>query len=202
MVGEEITRSKVETEADLIRQAREGDEGAFTALMKQYQSMVLNFAHKVCRDQSKAEETFQDTFINVYQKLSQFDGRSKFSTWLYSIVTNNCLMKRRRRKIDEKMQAYDEFPVGKEGVEPAFQVADPGHGPMQTLMNKELQDHLDRAILRLPMEYRVVFILRDLEENSNEETAAILGISEEATKSRLRRARAFLRQQLNEYVTA
>ena len=109
-------------------------------------------------------------------------------------------MKRRRRKIDEKMQAYDEFPVEKEGGEPALQVADPDRGPMETLINKELQDHLDRAILRLPMEYRVVFILRDLEGNSNEETAAILGISQEATKSRLRRARSFLRLQLHDYL--
>lgn len=199
-MGEVLIAGQELAESELIRQAREGDERAFTALMNQHQSLVLNFAHKVCRDRSKAEETFQDTFINVYQKLSQFDGRSKFSTWLYSIVTNSCLMKRRRRKIDEKMQTYDEFPVEKEGGEPALQVADPDRGPMETLINKELQDHLDRAILRLPMEYRVVFILRDLEGNSNEETAAILGISQEATKSRLRRARAFLRQQLHDYL--
>lgn len=186
---------------DLIEQARGGDERAFTALMKQYQSIVLNFAHKVCRDTTKAEETFQDTFINVYQKLDQFDGRSKFSTWLYSIVTNNCLMKRRRRKIDEKMQAYDEFPGDGHESESALQVADSAPGPIQTLINRELQDHLDRAILRLPMEYRVVFILKDLQGNSNEETAEILGISVEAAKSRLRRARAFLREQLKEYLS-
>lgn len=199
------TRESLETQhAELIRKAQAGDERAFTALMKNHSSLVLNFAHKVCRDRSKAEETLQDTFINVYQKLSQFDGRSKFSTWLYSIVTNNCLMKRRRRKIDEMMEVYDELPGGGDNGESEtvpVAIVDWENTPTRKLLNSELREHLDGAILKLPIEYRLVFVLRDLEEKSNEETAAILNISVEATKSRLRRARAFLRQQLASYVS-
>ncbi|HAL56660.1 MAG TPA: RNA polymerase subunit sigma-70 [Bacteroidetes bacterium] len=189
-------------ELDLVKQAQEGDEQAFAALLKEHQSMVMNFAHNVCRDRTKAEETLQDTFINVYQKLSQFDGRSKFSTWLYSIVTNNCLMKRRRRKLDTMMEEYDEVPDRNEGVskQTSAWLADWEDTPSRKVLNKELGEHLDKAILKLPLDYRLVFVLRDLEEKSNEETAAILKISVEATKSRLRRARAFLRKQLLPYV--
>ncbi len=193
---------RIETDdGELIRRAQQGDEQAFTLLMKHYQSKVLNFAHKVCRDRTKAEETLQDTFINVYQKLSQFDGRAKFSTWLYSIVTNNCLMKRRRRKLEEVTQEFDELPKSEEGEAGVHQIPDPEPGPIRMVIEAELREHLDKAILKLPLDYRIVFVLRDLEEKTNEETAAILGISVEATKSRLRRARAFLREQLLDYVS-
>jgi RNA polymerase sigma-70 factor (ECF subfamily) len=188
-------------EAELIEKARNGNERAFSALVKRYQSVVYNYAHKVCRDRTKAEETLQDTFINVYQKLDQFDGRSKFSTWLYSIVTNNCLMKRRRRKIDSLMEIYDEIPSLDGGGIPAAHNVSAGSTPATELLDGELRKHLDEAILKLPMEYRVVFVLRDLEGKSTEETAQILKLTAEATKSRLRRARAFLRQQLVPYLS-
>lgn len=194
-------RSHQTPEEELIARARGGDEASFEMLIRQHQGIVFNFAMKVCRDRQKAGETLQDTFINVYQKLSQFDGRSKFSTWLYSIVTNNCLMKRRRRKVDDLMEAYDELPSSNGGSE-KHGIAGNWHStPAQDLIRDELKEHLDQAILKLPMEYRVVFILRDIEEKSTDEVASILNISMEATKSRLRRARAFLRQQLLPYVS-
>ena len=188
-------------EEELIALALDGDEAAFTSLVRQYQGTVFNFAMKVCRDRQNAGETLQDTFINVYQKLSQFDGRSKFSTWLYSIVTNNCLMKNRRRKVDDLMEAYDELP-SPNGNSEKHGIAVNWHStPAQDLIRDELKEQLDQAILKLPMEYRVVFVLRDIEEKSTDEVASILNISVEATKSRLRRARAFLRQQLLPYVS-
>lgn len=187
----------------LISRSREGDEGAFTALMKKYQNVVYNFARKVCRDPVKAGEAFQDTFISVYQKLPQFDGRSRFSTWLYTIVTNHCLMKRRRRKVDELMEPYDEVPVHSHEEPPAgSRLPLNWHDtPVQTLLTGELGSVLDDAIRKLPIEYRVVFILRDVEQKSNEETAEIVGITVEATKSRIRRARAFLRKKLLPYIS-
>ncbi|HET9135839.1 MAG TPA: sigma-70 family RNA polymerase sigma factor, partial [Candidatus Kapabacteria bacterium] len=80
---------------ELIARAKAGDEKAFRDLIRQYQDMVYRFAFSVCRNPDMAADTLQDTLVNVYRKLDTFDGRSKFSTWLYSIVTNNCLMKRR-----------------------------------------------------------------------------------------------------------
>ena len=80
----------------LIEKAKGGDSQAFSELVKRYESVVCGFSFKVCHNKEKVVETLQDTFINVYKKLDQFNGKSKFSTWHYPIVTNNCLMKRRR----------------------------------------------------------------------------------------------------------
>mgnify|MGYP001576607407 FL=1 len=173
---------------------------AFAALVRRYEDTVYKFSYKVCRDKEKADETLQDTFINVYRKLDTFDQKSKFSTWLYSIVTNNCLMKRRKRKLDDLLESLDAPPTNEDGTF-VEHVARWDETPADVMMKKEFQGLLDKAILKLPVDYRVVFVLRDLEGKSNEETAGILKISLEATKSRLRRARAFLRMQLSSYMS-
>lgn len=193
------TRGK-QTDEDLIRDARGGDRAAFTTLVRRYEDTVYGFAFKVCRDREKAAEALQDTFISVYRKLASFDGKSKFSTWLYTIVTNNCRISRRRRKIDEILESLDD--PGSTGSDvhphPALRVDET---PSDVLLTRELRGLLDTAIRRLPVDYRVVFVLRDLEGTSTEETASILGLSVEAVKSRLRRARAFLRKELRPYVS-
>ncbi len=186
-----------ETELELIQKAGMGDERAFTELVRLYEDMIYSFSYKVCRNKEKAEQTLQDTFINVYKNISSFRGDSKFSTWLYSIVTNNCMMKHRKRKLDDLWISYDEPPA--EGVEPKdFAAWDPS--PAELLMDKELQEKMDAAILKLPQDYRVVFVLRDIEGRSAEETSKILKLSVPAVKSRLRRARFFLRDELNKYL--
>ena len=184
----------------MVKQAVAGNTAAFSTLVRRYEDTVFRFSFKVCRDKAKADETLQDTFINMYHSLGTFDGRSKLSTWLYRIVTNNCLMKRRRRKIDELLESYDEPPVTDEGTL-AHHVPRWDETPADVLMNNELKELMDKAIQKLPKDYRVVFVLRDVEGQSNEETAKIVGISVEATKSRLRRARAFLRDQLDPYMS-
>jgi len=195
------------SDQDIIKRAQKGDERAFTELVKRYESLVYSFAFKVCRDQDKAAETWQDTFVNVYRKLHQFDGRSKFTTWLYSIVTNNCRMKRRQRKLDQASVSIDtpdhlhdhasgddEGPVVQ--TTPSWRET-----PLDEVMDKELRTVLDRAIEKLPYDYRVVFVLRDVEGLSAEEAGKILKLSVPAVKSRLRRARVFLRERLNPYMT-
>jgi RNA polymerase sigma-70 factor (ECF subfamily) len=194
-------RQEQKTDQQLIEAARRGDKRAFAALVRRYEEMIYKFSYKVCRDRQRAEEALQDTFINMYRNLDSFDGRSKLSTWLYRIVTNNCLMKARRRKLDALLESYDNPPIDADGT-PAHNVPRWDETPADVLMKRELREVLDKAILKLPVDYRVVFILRDVEGNSNEETAKILGISVEATKSRLRRARAFLRDQLSPYMTS
>ncbi|MFH0990069.1 MAG: sigma-70 family RNA polymerase sigma factor [bacterium] len=193
-------------ELDLIRKAQQGDDHAFTQLVKRYENLVYSFAFKMCRNKEKAEETWQDTFVNVYRKLGQFDGKSKFSTWMYSIVTNNCLMKQRIRKLDQASvsidlpdSSHDDSGLGEKeaGVIVAWRET-----PLDSVMDKELKLLLDEAIRQLPPDYRVVFILRDIEGQSAEETAKILKLSVPAVKSRLRRARVFLRDRLNGYMTS
>lgn len=183
----------------LIRKAKAGDSHAFTELVKRYEQTIYGFSFKVCRDKTKAEETLQDTFINVYHKLDQFNGESKFSTWLYSIVTNNCLMSRRKRKIDEEMVYLDEPRMGEGDDLDTLTIRSWTDTPAEALMNRELRNHLDEAIQKLPLDYRIVFILRDIENKGAEETAKILNLSIPAVKSRLRRARVFLRERLNDY---
>ena len=194
-------------ELALIRKAQSGDTRAFTRLVHQNEELVYSFAFKVCRDKDKAEETWQDTFVNVYRKLHQFDGKSKFTTWLYSIVANNCKMKRRRTKLDMASIRMDD-PIGThshddpdEHHSPAQTITAWRETPLDSVMDKELKSKLDAAIQKLPYDYRVVFILRDVEGQSAEETAKILKLSVPAVKSRLRRGRVFLREQLNEYMT-
>lgn len=194
---------KDSSDADLIRLARGGNKAAFSALLKRYEQTVYRFAYKLCRDREKAQEVFQDTFINVYRKLSTFTGRSQLSTWLYTIVANNCLMKQRKRRMQEledPLEVLDEPPTTHHQPA-ASQIAPWVSTPADVLLSKELKGHLDAAINKLPEGYRAVFILRDLEERSTEETAEILKISIEATKSRLRRARAFLRNSLAPFMT-
>jgi RNA polymerase sigma-70 factor (ECF subfamily) len=143
--------------------------------------------------------------VNVYRKLDQFNGKAKFSTWLYQIVTNNCLMNKRRSKLDKFSVSVESPESGAEdsGLRgdrerlqtlPSLQQT-----PQDEMVNKELRGKLDTAILKLPMEHRIVFILRDAEGRSAEEVAKILKLSVPAVKSRLRRARVFLRKQLQEY---
>ena len=196
----------IDNEPELVRRAQKGDKRAFSLLVKQYESTVYGFAFKVCRNEDKAAETLQDTFVNVYRKLDQFNGKAKFSTWLYQIVTNNCLMKRRRSKLDESSVSIDSPENGAEDSEregegaPLHALASLKHTPQDEMVNKELREILDNAILKLPMEQRIVFVLRDVEGRSSEETAKILKLSAPAVKSRLRRARVFLRGQLQEYM--
>ncbi len=172
--------------------------------MKRYEETVFRFSLKLCRDKDRAEEALQDTFINVYRKLGSFDGKAKFSTWLYTIVANNCLMKRRKRKLqglEEPLELLDNPATSRDGKF-AHQVIRWEDSPADILLGKELRRLLDDAIMKLPEIYRAVFILRDVEGKSNEETAKVLNISQEAAKSRLRRARAFLREQLDPYMTS
>ncbi|HVN49648.1 MAG TPA: sigma-70 family RNA polymerase sigma factor [Bacteroidota bacterium] len=193
-------------EVELIHKAQQGDQRAFTELVKKYESTIYSFAFKVCRDEEKASETMQDTFINVFRKLKQYKGDAQFSTWLYQIVTNNCLMKRRKNKLDRHSVSLG-LPDDSSSDSQSEEILQPIHTiplqitPQDEVVNNELRERLDQAILKLPMEQRIVFILRDVEGRSSEETAKILKISVAAAKSRLRRARMVLQEQLREYVT-
>jgi RNA polymerase sigma-70 factor (ECF subfamily) len=196
----------IDNESELVHKAQKGDQRAFSLLVKKYESTVYSFAYKVCRNEEKAAETLQETFVNVYRKLDQFNGKAKFSTWLYQIVTNNCLMKRRKSRLDRSSVSIESPDSASEDSElqgdgaPLQTLVSFTKTPQDEVVNKELREHLDKAILKLPMEQRIVFILRDVEGRSSEEAAKILKVSVPAVKSRLRRARVFLRRQLQEYM--
>jgi RNA polymerase sigma-70 factor (ECF subfamily) len=180
-------------ETELIDKAKAGDKKALAELVKKYEQTVYNFSFKICRDPEKAENIMQETFLSMIRSLYQFDGNSKLSTWLYRIVANHCLMAARKQRSDQFVSIENEDSLYNER-----DIADWNSVPFKTVENKELRDILDSSIQKLSPEYRLVFLLRDVEGLSTEETAKITELSASAVKSRLHRARAFLRKEINE----
>jgi len=178
-------------EAQLISSAQDGDKKALAELVKKYEKTVYNFSFKICRNPEKAENTMQETFMSMVKSLGQFDGKSKLSTWLYRIVTNHCLMELRKKKRNFVSIDDDEADV----PEGAF-IPDWNSIPSNIFENTELKNILDEAINKLSPEYRIVFVLRDVNGVSTEETGKITGLSVPAVKSRLHRARSFLRNEI------
>lgn len=177
----------------LIQQAKEGNKKALANLIKNYEQTVYNFSFKICRDKEKAENIMQETFYSMVKSLYQFDGNSKLSTWLYRIVSNHCLMAARKLKNQKFVSLQNE-----EGLYDERYIADWETLPYKNTENVELRKILDDAIVKLSPEYRMIFLLRDVEGLSTEETAQATDLSIPAVKSRLHRARAFLRKEINE----
>ena len=188
----------MDDESELIASAKSGDKIAFGKLIRKYEKTVYSFAFKICRDKEKAAEAMQETFINAYRGLKSFSGNSKFSTWLYRIITNNCLMMHRKRS-HEPVVSLEDADLFRETGE--LQVPHWGETPHDAVLNKELKEILDKAIQKLPLEYRIVFVMRDVEGLSTEEVRKSLKLSVPAIKSRLHRARMFLRNELSPYFT-
>ena len=181
----------------LVNRAREGDVQAFEQLVKQYDRQVFRIAQHITQNREDAEDVVQDAFLKAYEKLEQFQGNSKFYTWLVRIAVNEALMKLRRRKTS-KTVSIDEDVETEEGSMPR-EVADWGPNPEQLYGQSELGDILQKTIQGLPQSFRTVFVLRDIEGMSTEEAAEMLNLSVPAVKSRLLRARLQLRERLNRY---
>ncbi len=186
------TRKHQIDEADLIIKAQAGDKKALSRLVNNYEKTVYNFAFKICRDPEKAENTMQETFLSMIKSLHQFDGKSKLSTWLYRIVMNHCLMELRKKKYNFISLNDEETEIPEDKLIPDW-----SNVPSDITENVELKKILDEAINKLSLDYRVVFVLRDINGLSTEETANITDLSVPAVKSRLHRARAFLRNELS-----
>jgi len=187
-----ITTSNNITEEQLIEDAKNGDKIALAQLVKKYEQTIYNFAFKICRDKERAENSMQETFLSMVKSLKQFSGKSKLSTWLYTIVSNHCLMQARAQKKYDYSSLEDE-----DGLIDERNVVDWNFSPEKLTENSELKLVLDEAIQKLPHDYRIVFLLRDVEGLSTKETSEIVNLSVPAIKSRLHRARAFLRNELN-----
>jgi len=179
-------------EQKLIELAKSGDRKALAQLVKNNEQTVYNFSFKICRDKDKAEHIMQETFFSMIKSLHQFDGNSKLSTWLYRIVSNHCLMLARK----DKTRTFISIDNDDDLYEDKY-TADWSSIPNQNIENDELKRILDESINKLSPEYRIVFLLRDIEGLSTEETAEMTELSVPAVKSRLHRARAFLRKELN-----
>jgi RNA polymerase sigma-70 factor (ECF subfamily) len=176
---------------------RNGDRAEFARMVETYSPIIYRLGLKMLNNPQDAEDILQETFIKAYKHIGNFDGRSKISTWLYRIATNEALMSLRRKRPEaisfENPSVYDTEPQ-----EP-LQIVDWCCLPEEEFLTSEGRARLDDAAERLPTNLRVVFVLRDIEGLSTRETAEVLDISEMAVKTRLSRARLRLREDLSEY---
>ena len=184
-------------ETPLVAQAREGDARAFGELVKHYEGKIFRLAQHVTQNREDAEDVLQETFMKAYEHLDQFQGNSKFYTWIVRIAVNQALMKLRRRKTDRSVSLDETIDTGEDTV--VREIAAWGEDPEQRFSREELGGILDSAIQSLEPPYRSVFVLRDIDELSTEETADVLGLSVPAVKSRLLRARLQLREKLTRF---
>ncbi len=181
----------------LVERAKAGDTPAFEQLVRQYDRQIYRTALHITQNREDAEDITQDVFFKAFQKLEQFQGNSKFSTWLVRIAVNESLMRLRRRKTS-KTVSMDQDVETEEGAIPR-DFAEWRPNPEQIFSQSELGDILRKTIAGLPPGFRTVFTLRDIENLSTEETAEALGLSVPAVKSRLLRARLQLRERLSRY---
>ncbi|HXR78349.1 MAG TPA: sigma-70 family RNA polymerase sigma factor [Bryobacteraceae bacterium] len=181
-------------EADLVAKAKAGDADAFTDLVNQYERRVFRMAKQITQNDEDAEDVLQETFLKAYSHLDDFQGNSKFYTWLVRIAVNEALMKLRKRRSDKTVPLDEPIDTGEDVV--AREVAVWEDNPEQRYSREEMANILDEAVQSLKPAYRTVFVLRDIEEMSIEETAEALDLSISAVKSRLLRARLQLREKL------
>lgn len=187
----------VTEEMALVHAAKSGDLEAFSQLVNRYDRNIFRIAQHITHNEEDAQDVVQDAFLKAYQNLEQFQENSKFYTWLVRIAVNEALMKLRKRRTDRTV-SIDEDVETEEGSMPR-EVADWSPNPEQLYGQSELGDILRKTIQGLPPGFRTVFVLRDVEGLSTEETAEMLGLSVPAVKSRLLRARLQLRERLARY---
>jgi len=177
-----------------------GDRAEFARLVDTYSSPIYRLGLRMLGTPQDAEDVLQNTFLNVLTHLSTFEGRSSLSTWIYRIAANEALMLIRKKKPEVNIERSDDAQAGDndEDLLPT-QFVDWSALPEDELLSGEGKKALDSAIQTLPESMRIVFVLRDVEGLSIKETADALNLTETNVKTRLLRARMFLREQLSTY---
>ena len=181
-----------ETDEQIIGRVRGGQGDAFELLVQRYRQRVYRLAVRFTRNREEAEEISQEVFFAVYRKLGQFEGKSSFSTWLYRVAVNASLMRLRSRDQPETVpieELAQDLPCDEEE---SFKPPD------YRLSSEESLAEIEKAMDDMSTDFKTVLILRDIEDFSNEEVAEIMGLTVAAVKSRLHRARAFLRRRLQD----
>jgi RNA polymerase sigma-70 factor (ECF subfamily) len=185
-----------EDEPILVAAAKSGDISAFETLVGRYERKIFRLTQNITQNREDAEDAMQEAFLKAFEHLGEFQGNSRFYTWLVRIAVNQALMKLRKRR--PNVVSLDEEVDTGEDLLPR-EVEDWGPSPEERYEQTELSGILNTVIGELDPSFRVVFQLRDIEELSTEETAEALSLSVPAVKSRLLRARLKLRQKLNQF---
>lgn len=191
-----------QTPADeaLMKELRRGDSDAVEILFERYHGKVYNLAMSILKNESDAEEVAQNVFLTVFRKADTFKGNSALYSWIYRICVNACLMRLREKRRSETVSIEEFMPVFTEDGMHTGPMDDWSKEVERKALNKELGQMIRKFTALLPEKYRVVFILSDVEGLSNEETARVLNLTVPAVKSRLHRARLYLRERLGKYL--
>jgi RNA polymerase sigma-70 factor (ECF subfamily) len=180
------------TDARLVEEARQGDRRSLEALLERHQAQVYRFGMKMCRDPEDARDVLQDTLLAMARSVRDFRGASSISTWLYTIARSFCIKKRRRSKFAPE----PESSLDTDAARAASRLPDSGQGPEEAFAGKQVRAALETAIVALEPKYREVLLLRDVEGLTAPEVAEVLGVSVQAVKSRLHRARLAVRERV------
>jgi RNA polymerase sigma-70 factor (ECF subfamily) len=181
------------SDEDLVRQARTGSEEAFAELVARYKDKIYNLGFRMLGNREEAEDVAQETFLHTYRALDSFRVEERFSPWIYKIASNLCLDRLRKQRY--AVASLDE-PVGPDGDIPQ-QVADWSSSPDKVYEISEIRQDTQRAISALPPKYKVVVVLRHLQDLTYDEIAKVLNIPQGTVKTRLFRAREILRRKLS-----
>jgi RNA polymerase sigma-70 factor, ECF subfamily len=187
-----LTEQQPLTDSEVVERVRGGERGLYELLMRRHNQRLYRVARSVVRDDAEAEDVLQDTWVRAYEHLDQFEGRASFATWVTRIAFYEALA--RSRKSKRWTPVEDENGQIVPAVERERQV----ETPEAEAMRGELGEILQSAVDELPEGYRTVFVLRAVEQLSTVDTAESLGLSEEAVKTRLHRARSLLRRGVEE----
>ncbi len=192
-------KSPKDKDVELIRSINAGELDLFYDLVKRYEQKLYNFGLRMCGDSQDAEDLVQDTFLNVFKYLQGFRYETKFKNWLYRVATSACIKKRRKSKYaPDRELSLEEFLPQNEAEIPK-ELPSWAMMPLDKLLNRELQEIIQQAILDLPEKYRLIMVLRDMEGFTTAETAEMLNITPANVKIRLHRGRLYLRDKLKDY---
>jgi len=179
----------------------DNDDQAFELIVSRYMEKIYNLAYRITRDHYKSEDVLQEVYITLIKKLHTFRGESKFSSWLYRVTANaSYMLLRAEKKYEHDLSLEDYVPYdGKGTLMGRIHHKDWSSRPDIVIYIKEALEILEKAVDELPEVYRVVFYLRDIEGLSNEEVSQVLEISVPAAKSRIHRARLYIRDKVSDY---
>ncbi len=190
------TAGTLADERNLVERAKSGDQSAFRAIMKKNSRRLYRVARAVMRDDTEAEDVVQETYLRAFSDLSKFRGESSLTTWLTRIALNEALGRKRKQRVTVTLAGV-EAALESSAQIIQFHAMNTETDPERTAAQHEIRRLLERAMDALPEPFRLVFVMRDVEEMSIEETASHLGIRPETIKTRLHRARLLLRQSLD-----
>ncbi len=196
-----FTQDKLEREEDeiLVREFKEGNLEAYDKIVERYQKKIYGLSFNLCRNQMDAQDVTQEVLLTLFRKIETFQGKSAFSSWVYRITLNATYMRLRSKKKEPNVSIDDLMPSLNGAGYQQEKIQDWSEDTESLLFDNETRETIQKAVDQLPEKEKVVFILRDVEGLSTEKVSGILDLTIPAVKSRLHRARLFLRKKLSNY---